>query len=163
VIGNYILLFVLGFLAWLALTWSIELGSVLAGLAVALVAALIFGKMLILNLRKAFSIQRYFWFLYYTPIFLWELIKANMDVAYRVLHPKLPINPGIVKIKTNLKSELSQTVLANSITLTPGTMTVDIKGDEMYVHWIDVRDKETEKATAAIAGRFEKIIARIFE
>jgi multicomponent Na+:H+ antiporter subunit E len=91
------------------------------------------------------------------------LIKANFDVAYRVLHPRLPINPGLVKIKTGLKSEVSKTFLANSITLTPGTMTVDIKGDELYIHWIDVKEREVAKATEAIAGKFEKILERVFE
>lgn len=161
--GSRILLFALAFLAWLALTWSVEPGSLVVGIIVSLLAAILFGKMLILNLRKAFSIKRYFWFLYYIPIFLYEMVKANLDVAYRVLHPKLPINPGIVRIKTKLKNELSQTALANSITLTPGTMTVDIVDDSMYIHWIDVKEEEVEKASEVIAGRFEKILARVFE
>jgi multicomponent Na+:H+ antiporter subunit E len=98
-------------------------------------------------------------------LFIWECIKANIDVAYRVLHPSLPINPGIIKIKTNLKSDTALTFLANSITLTPGTMTVDIDGDNgiLYIHWIDVKAKETEAATQTISERFEKVLAKIFE
>jgi multicomponent Na+:H+ antiporter subunit E len=103
--------------------------------------------------------------LYYLPIFIWECIKANFDVAYRVGHPDLPINPGIVKVKTSLKSDTGLTFLANSITLTPGTLSVDVDQEEgfLYVHWIDVKDKDIEKATKLIIGRFEPILKRIFE
>ncbi len=90
---------------------------------------------------------------------------ANIDVAYRVLHPNLPIKPGIVKVKTNLKTDTALTFLANSITLTPGTMSVDIDKDNgfLYIHWINVKDKDVEAATKMIVEKFEKILAKIFE
>lgn len=157
------LVFMLSFLTWLLLTWKFELSSILVGLFISLAVSLFFGELLTVTPQRALNPVRYFWLLCYIPVFLWEMIKANIDVAYRVLHPKLPINPGIVKIKTNLKSEVSKTFLANSITLTPGTMTIDIKEDELYIHWIDVKSKEVSGASQAIAGPFEKLIARIFE
>jgi len=88
-----------------------------------------------------------------------------VDVAYRVINPRLPINPGIVKVKTNLKTETGLTFLANSITLTPGTLTVDIDRDAgvLYVHWIDVKAKDVEAATKIVVERFEKILRKIFE
>ncbi|MFH1407197.1 MAG: Na+/H+ antiporter subunit E, partial [Candidatus Omnitrophota bacterium] len=99
------------------------------------------------------------------PMFLWECLKANIDVALRVLHPKLPINPGIVKVKTTLKSDTGLTFLANSITLTPGTLCVDIDSREgiLYIHWIDVKAEDTAGATQAIVYRFEKILKKIFD
>jgi multicomponent Na+:H+ antiporter subunit E len=86
-------------------------------------------------------------------------------VAYRVSHPDLPINPGIVKVKTTLKSDTGLTFLANSITLTPGTMSVDIDQENgfMYIHWIDVKDKDIQKATEIIVKIFEDVLRRIFE
>jgi multicomponent Na+:H+ antiporter subunit E len=77
----------------------------------------------------------------------------------------MPINPGIVKIKTRLKSEAALTFLANSITLTPGTLCVDIEKDEgvLYIHWINVKNKDIIKATEHISERFEKIIEKVFE
>lgn len=108
-------------------------------------------------------VRRIIWFLQYIPIFLWECIKANLDVAYRVLHPKMPIKPGIVKVKTTLKTNIAKTFLANSITMTPGTLSVDIVGNSLYIHWIYVRDKDTEKATRIIVDKFEKHLKRIFE
>ena len=109
--------------------------------------------------------SRYLWFCYYVSLFLWECLKANIDVALRVLNPKLPINPGIIKVKTVLKSDTALTFLANSITLTPGTFCVDIKPKEgfLYIHWINVETENTEKATQLIVNKFERVLEKIFE
>jgi multicomponent Na+:H+ antiporter subunit E len=88
-----------------------------------------------------------------------------VDVAYRVLHPQLPINPAIVKVKTDLKSDTALTFLANSITLTPGTMCVDIDKEAgvLYIHWIDAKTTDVEEATHRIAGPFESTLKEIFD
>jgi multicomponent Na+:H+ antiporter subunit E len=82
-----------------------------------------------------------------------------------VLHPKLPIKPGIVKIKTSLTKDSAITILTNSITLTPGTLTIDVNKEksEVYVHWIDTESTDTEEATKSIGGRFEKRLTEVFE
>ncbi|MFH1825708.1 MAG: Na+/H+ antiporter subunit E [bacterium] len=161
--GSRLIVFIFSIIVWVLLTASLNQTNILIGLGAAFVASILFGELLTVNPHKAFSPARYVWLLYYIPIFIWEMIKANVDVAYRVLHPRLPINPGLVKIKTNLRSDVAKTVLANSITLTPGTMTVDIKDDELYIHWIDVKSQDVAEATKIIAGRFEPILARIFD
>ena len=99
----------------------------------------------------------------YIFVFLGELIKSNFDVAARVANPKLPINPGIVKVKTKLKSKLGRIMLANSITLTPGTLTVDIDEDtnELYIHWIYA--KELPAKIEDICGTFPEWVRRIAE
>jgi len=90
--------------------------------------------------------------------FLGALIKSNLDVAFRVLHPKLPIRPGIVKVKTKLTTPLGRLMLANSITLTPGTITVDTKGEDFYIHWIAVEEGDLEEKTKKIVSGFEKYL-----
>ena len=75
----------------------------------------------------------------------------------------MPINPGIVKVKTNLKTDIGRTMLANSITLTPGTLTVEINDDVLYIHWINVQTEDVEKASELIVKKFEKFLLRIFE
>ena len=76
----------------------------------------------------------------------------------------MPIKPGIVKIKTNLKTESGITALANSITLTPGTLTVDLTDDGyLYIHWIYVKAEDVEGATQHIARKFEWFLEKIFE
>jgi multicomponent Na+:H+ antiporter subunit E len=72
-----------------------------------------------------------------------------------VLSPALPLNPGIVKVRTRLKSRMGRLLLANSITLTPGTLTVDIDGEWLYIHWVTVASADIEAATAAIVSGFE--------
>jgi multicomponent Na+:H+ antiporter subunit E len=161
--GSRLLTFILAIVAWLTLTWRVELWSVMIGLLLALLVTFKFGEIFTYNPKKFAKPTRYLWLLYYLPVFFWEMLKANVDVAYRVLHPKMPINPGLVKIKTGLTSEMGKAFLANSITLTPGTTTVDIRGDEIYVHWIDVKTTDVEEATRLISKKYEAIIARIFE
>lgn len=94
----------------------------------------------------------------YVFVFLAELLKANIDVAFRVLQPELPIRPGIVRVRTNLHTRLGRTLLANSITLTPGTITVDTDGDVFYVHWINVATEDIEEATNRIVAKFERYL-----
>lgn len=114
--------------------------------------------------RIKFNFKRILWFLYYILLFMWLCLKANLDVAYRVLHPKLPINPGIVKVRTKLKRPISRVALANSITLTPGTLSVDITDDGyLYIHWINVISDDIEIATQNIVSQFENILTKIFE
>ncbi len=98
----------------------------------------------------------------YIIVFLYELIKSNLDVARRVITPSLPINPGIVEVKTRLKSKMGRMILANSITLTPGTLTIDIVGDTLYIHWIDVQTRDTREATEKIVRKFEKYLEKIY-
>ena len=104
---------------------------------------------------------------YCLVIFPIELFKANWDVAKRALSPSLPVNPGIVKVPVDVKSEYGQAMLADSITLTPGTIimnTVEQDGqDYYYIHWIDVTTTDHKEAGDAIKGRLEKWARRIWD
>lgn len=151
---------------WSLLTWPPDGQHLIVGALVALFVSWITGDLFIQRAYLLKHPHRYWYFVfYYVPVFLWEMLKANIDVAYRVLHPNLPINPGIVKIKTSLKSDTALTFLANSITLTPGTMSVDIDRDNgfLYIHWIDVKAKDVATATKIISEHFEKILSKIFD
>jgi multicomponent Na+:H+ antiporter subunit E len=160
-----ILLFLAAYIMWLLLNWLPDWQHAVIGIPIALIVSYLTGDMFAQRPHHFKEIRRYIWFLYYVPIFLWECFKANIDVAYRVSHPDIPIRPGIVKVKTALKSDTGLTFLANSITLTPGTLSVDVdeKKGYLYVHWIDVKEKDVEGATKRIAERFERILGRIFE
>jgi multicomponent Na+:H+ antiporter subunit E len=160
-----IVLFIIGFLVWALLTWPLDFQHLIVGLMVAAFVAFITGDLFSRRPHHFGHITRYIWFCYYVPMFLWECLKANIDVALRVLNPRLPINPGIVKVTTTLKSDTGLTFLANSITLTPGTLCVDIDAEKgiLYIHWIDVKTQDTDKATKLIVHNFEKILKKIFE
>jgi multicomponent Na+:H+ antiporter subunit E len=75
----------------------------------------------------------------------------------------LPIRPGIVKVRTKLKTDMARTFLANSITLTPGTLTVDCVGDHLYIHWINIVSEDPQEETEIIVRKFERLLERIFE
>ncbi len=161
--------FIIAFILWLLLTWPVVDGQidfqiVVAGLIASLIVAIMFHEILPEEHHVFISPVRIFWFLVYIPVFFYYVIKANLDVVYRALHPQMPIKPGIVKIKTNLKTDSAITALANSITLTPGTLTVDLTDDGyLYIHWINVRSDDVEQATQFIAQRFEWFLKKIFE
>ena len=158
-----ILFFIVMFLFWLLLTLNVTVWNIAAGVVASLIVTIFLNRYSLKVTKKVFQIQRYFWALLYLFIFLWECLKANLDVAYRVLHPGLPIKPGIVKAKSNLTSDIAKVFLANSITMTPGTITVDIVDDNFFIHWIYVHSKDPEVYTHKILGRFEKFLKRIFE
>jgi multicomponent Na+:H+ antiporter subunit E len=159
-----IILFITAFIVWCFLSWMPDYQHLIVGVFVSLLVALLTGDLF--NQPRTLACPgRYFYFLVcYLPLFLWECFKANIDVACRVLHPCLPIEPGIVKVKTSLKTDTGITFLANSITLTPGTLSVDVDKDKgfLYVHWINVKEKDIDAATKEIVARFEKILIKIF-
>jgi len=156
--------FVLGFIVWMLLTWSTDTQVIIAGLIASAIVAILFHEILPKEHHLFISPMRLFWLLVYLPVFFYYVMKANLDVVYRALHPKMPIKPGIVKIKTELTTESGITALANSITLTPGTLTVDLTDNGfLYIHWINVKSDDIEEATKHIAHKFEWFLKKIFE
>jgi len=160
---RYLAIFILSMIFWLLITFRFTLPNIAAGAAASAFTAAIFGRYYFHNGYKFLQPRRWYWFAVYLLTFIWACIKANFDVAYRVLHPAMPIRPGIVKIRTTLRSEFARTLLANSITMTPGTITVDIIGDEIYVHWIFIRSEDPALYTRMVTGRFEEYIKKFAE
>ncbi len=156
-------LFLTLFTIWLIFTFNLQLASIVAGIIASFTATVIFSGHSLSFSGKLLQPARYFWAVLYLIIFIWECIKANFDVAYRVLHPALPIHPGIVKVRLGIQSDIGRTILANSITMTPGTITVDIIGDYIYIHWINITSNDASVYSDRICGKFEKYIRRIFE
>lgn len=70
----------------------------------------------------------------YIPWLIWAIIKANIDVAKRILNPRLPIAPRIVRVTGTQKTDLCRVIFANSITLTPGTVSLDLDEEDIVVH-----------------------------
>jgi multicomponent Na+:H+ antiporter subunit E len=161
-----LLLFGFWYLVWLLLAWPPERSTFLLGALVALVVYLLTHDFLSgtgLTRRPL----RFLWFFCYAGLFLWECLKANLDVAYRVLHPDVPIRPGTVRVKTSLKSDLGLTFLANTLSLTPGNTSIDIDRDKgiLYVHRLYLSERTVSQGDArlVVAEKFEKILRRIFE
>ncbi len=159
---RFIINWVFLMLVWLMFTKTFFWQEVVVGAVTTMLISLASVPLFTCCTIKIFSPVRIFWIFYYFWVFLVALIQANFDVARRVLTPSLPINPGIVKFKTKLKTPFAKMVLANSITLTPGTLSVDIIGDTFYIHWIDVKTTDPDKAFKDIAEPFEKVLLKIF-
>ncbi|MCK4351944.1 Na+/H+ antiporter subunit E [candidate division WOR-3 bacterium] len=159
---SFLYLFILLILIWLTLTSTFHLQELTVGILVSFILALSLTENYIDLGLPALSAKKIMFFIFYIVILFKEIIMANLDVAYRILHPKMPIKPGIVIIRTGLKSDIAKMVLANSITLTPGTFTLDILGDNLLIHWINVKAENIDEATKIIGEKFEKYLRVIF-
>jgi len=161
-IKSFLYLFVLSEVVWFALTSSFHFQEVIIGIFVSFILSLFLSRRYLELSLPPLSLKRVAFFILYILVLFKEIIKANFDVAYRVVHPKMPIKPGIVIIKTRLKSDIAKMILANSITLTPGTFTLDIVDDTLLIHWINVRTENIAEATEIIGEKFEKYLRVIF-
>lgn len=93
----------------------------------------------------------------YVPWLIWQIIVASLQVAYVVLHPRMPINPSLLKFKTKLPNIAARVILGNSITLTPGTLTINIDDDEFLVHAL------TDASQSGIVdGSLPKQVAKLY-
>jgi multicomponent Na+:H+ antiporter subunit E len=162
-IKSFFWLFFFLLVLWLLLTSTFNSQEFLLGVFVCALIAVITHRFYIKLGFPSVSPKKFYFSLVYILVLFYEIIKANLDVALRVIRPSLPINPGVVIIKTSLKSDIAKTILANSITLTPGTFTLDIQGDKLLIHWIDVEATDIDAATNIIGERFEKYLRIIFQ
>ncbi|MEA3513064.1 MAG: Na+/H+ antiporter subunit E [Campylobacterota bacterium] len=148
-IGKFILLFIV----WIGLTNSLDIQELVVGAIVSFVVVYFFADERKLPLLK--SIKKYILFI---PIFFKSLIKSNIEVAKIVLSPKIDINPSIVKLNTSLTNDFDKLLLCNSITLTPGTITMELDDQNLYVHILDLKTKDKDILQKEIIDSFEKAI-----
>jgi len=161
-VTKFVYTFIIIFLIWYAFTTSLQPAELITGAVVSLMIAYITVKNFNCCDPILMAPSHIIYFIKYFFVFLGALIKANFDVARRVVSPNLPINPGIVSFKTKLNNDFAKMVLANSITLTPGTLTIDVVDDTFYIHWIDVSTQNPEEIYNEIAAPFEKVLLKIY-
>ena len=154
---KWISTFIVLWLVWVLIA-GFELMEVLLGGIAALILSFIISKHVNYSFGFSIIIQLLKFVFVYIPVFLYKLIIANFDMAYRVLSPKMPINPKIVKVPTDLKSDFLKLVLANSITLTPGTLSLDVEEDGILVHWVNAKGESGEDYKKEISQSFEKLL-----
>lgn len=140
-------------------THSLNSGNLLIISAAALCVSFLFVAKTTL---PAITPKKVFYGIAYVGYLLLAIIRSTLDVARRVVQKEIPLNPGIVKVKTRLKSKAGRMILANSITLTPGTLSVDVQGNDYFIHWIDITAMDQEEATKEIVAGFEKYLEVIF-
>lgn len=151
-------LFVTLMLFWLMLSGKLDTDVLIVGAVASLIIALLYRDGLSFFTEFRFTPQAIVAGFRYYGYFLQELFKSNLKMAAIVLSPSLPITPGIVKVRTRLKSRMGRLMLANSITLTPGTLTVEMAGEWLYIHCVTLGATDVEAATAEIVSGFESYL-----
>ncbi len=131
-------MFVLFFLIWIIFNGNITTEIVIFALVIAAAVFAFICKFMDYSLKKEFLLyKKILAFIGYVVILVVEIIKANIAVIHMIVTHKEIVEPVIVKFKVGLKSETAKVILANSITLTPGTITVSLEEDEFVVHCLD--------------------------
>jgi len=157
-VRDTVILFATLMLFWLMLSGTLTADVLLVGAVVSLLIALLYPNGLSFFTEFRFTPAAIVAGFRYCGYFFKELFKSNLTWAGIVLSPSLPIAPVIVKVRTKLKSRMGRLMLANSITLTPGTLSVELEGEWLYVHCVSVGATEVEAATAEIVSSFESYL-----
>lgn len=152
---NQIILFTLLLAFWLIIVPQINLIQLGIGAVVAF-AITIYSKELLQSTNpQKFNLKYLLALLGFIFTLLFEIVKANIDVAKVVLSPKLKINPHFVKIKNPMKSDLNKVIYGNAITLTPGTLTVVLENNYIIIHAL------TDAAAEAEGGSLETAVKKL--
>ncbi|AFK22737.1 monovalent cation/H+ antiporter subunit E [Pyrococcus sp. ST04] len=165
-----VLTWIILFVFWLGISGDFSLRGFLLGMITTGIISTYMKDFLTDDIRHSKHLAwkvLYFAFIYlpqYLIIMAFRLLESNLKVAKHAI--LMDINPGIIRIKTDLHSNTGVTILANSITLTPGTLTLDVvkklDGTYLYVHWIDVETLNVEKAGEIIKGDIEEWLKKVF-
>jgi len=148
---------------WILLNGSVQPGSLAVGLAVAALIVVFFRDTLSVLSGHKLTLPALWATILFVGYFLKELVKANLRMAAIVLDPRLPIDPAIVATRVRLTDPVARLLLANAITLTPGTLSVQYKGDTLYVHWVVAKGTDTETATREIVAGFERYLEAMYD
>ena len=153
---SFVLTALIMFSFWIFLSGKFSFILLLSGIISSLLVSYMSNDLLIGNGDMKLGFIRTIRFIRFLPWLLWQIVLANIDLALRTLHPKMPINPMLINFKNNLKTDLGMVILANSITLTPGTVTIDVNENEFLVHVI------SEKAAQSlISGEMQARVKKI--
>jgi multicomponent Na+:H+ antiporter subunit E len=144
------------FAFWILISGEFSFILILSGVFSSLLVAYMSHDLLTGKGDIKLGLTRTIRFIRYLPWLLWQIVLANLDLVYRTLHPKMPISPRIINFKNNFKTDLGMVTLANSITLTPGTVTIDVNENEFIVHAI-----AEETAQSLISGEMQARVKKI--
>jgi multicomponent Na+:H+ antiporter subunit E len=148
--------FVILFAFWLLLSGHYDLLHLSLGLICSFLVASVSHDLLIENISGSKRFRKTLRFVSYVPWLIYQIVMANLHVAYLILKPTA-IDPRIVRFKTRLRSQFSMVTLGNSITLTPGTITMDITDGEFVVHALSKKVAED-----LLSGEMERRVAHVF-
>ena len=154
----FIITFILMLASWIVLSGKFDPLLIVLGVVSSFLVSWYFCDLLFPVMEKGYP-GIFFKFIQYMPWLIWEIFKANMHLLKLAFHPRMKdmIDPQIITFKTNLKSDIAITTMANSITLTPGTITVTASRDGVFrVHAID------KESADALPGTMLEKVAKVF-
>ena len=143
------------FIIWIVLTDSFEMANIILGITLSIGISILYINMF---KEKEFEFINPFWLFIYFYILIKNIIKSNIYLANILVRKDLNLTPAIVAVPTRLESDWKKLLLANSITLTPGTLTLDIKDNILFIHIIEYKEG-TDKLD--ITREFEDVIKNI--
>ncbi|MEM2282065.1 MAG: Na+/H+ antiporter subunit E [Candidatus Hadarchaeales archaeon] len=150
------------FLSCLLLSFSLDLQFLLALALIGGLSALLFASFSLTG-RERDELKPGVWIrmVGYIFVYLWEMLKASAAMFKLIATGR--VRPGFVRVPTGLRKEWAVTLLSNTITMTPGTFVVDLneKKGMLYVHWINVTEKERKAIAEKVSGPFERYLGRI--
>ena len=144
------------FIFWILLSGEFTFILITSGVVASLITAYLSHDIFVGKADLKTETGRVFKFIVYIPWLLWEIILANVEIAYLVLNPKPLIDPQLVHFKNDLKTDLGIVTLAHSITLTPGTVTVEANREEFIIHAIWQKSAE-----GIIGGEMQRKVKKI--
>lgn len=153
---SFVLTALIMFTFWILLSGEFSFILILSGVFSSLLVSYMSHDLLIGKGDIKLGLIRTSRFIRYLPWLFWQIVMANLDLVYRTLHPKMPIHPKIINFKNDLKTDLGMVILANSITLTPGTITIEVDENEFIVHTI-----AEESAQSLISGEMQARVKKI--
>jgi multicomponent Na+:H+ antiporter subunit E len=150
-------MYLLFLFAWIIFNGKVTLEILIFGVIVAAVMLAFMCKFMDYSLKKEVNVyKKSIWFLAYVALLLREIVKANLAIIPKILTVEEEMEPVIVRFRTTLKSDFTKMLLANSITLTPGTFTISLENDEYVIHCLD-----TSLASDLEQSVFEKALKKL--
>ena len=156
---------------WVLVSGSVTIGNFLLGLLFSTVILYCMRNMFTFTTKPSEFFRTLPQKIVYSGVLLKEIVKANIDVGRRILQPKINVRPGIIAYPYRTQHDMSTTMLANTITLTPGTLVIDIHEDKkskdgdyhgvLYVHCIDMENPKDVRDS--IYDSIEKYVLEAFE
>lgn len=165
-VGSGFVVAILVFLTYIVFSGSISLYDIVTGATTGIVLGAVFSLFVVKNPSKVINPIKWIWLITYAVYYFFVAeVKAHLDVMYRIIHPKTPVKPAVVKVPYDLSTDYAIACVANSITNTPGTVVVDIDpGKKVYfIHWIYAQTIKPDEARKHISLTFEKYSRKIFE
>ena len=160
---RFIITFISLMAGWFLFTWSIDPGSLAAGAGASLVVAWLTFRIFVEEQeadRRAHLFQPHV-LIVFAVVLVYAMYVASFQVLWHIIRGR--INPGVVHFRTRLKTDIARVAITSAITLTPGTITLDLDDDHLIVHWLDMRTTHSRYAGELIKGTYEKLLKRVWQ